>query len=107
MIISGGENIYSAEVEAAIDGHPKVREVSVVARPHPRWVETPIAFIVPVVVGEPPTEAEIIEFCQQRIASYKKPTAVKIVDELPKNAVGKIQKFKLRDDARADINENY
>lgn len=100
MIISGGENIYSAEVEAAIDAHPSVREVSVVARPHEKWVETPTAFIVPVAGAEPPTEEEIIAFCRDRIASYKKPTAVVIVDELPKNAVGKVQKFKLREQAR-------
>ncbi|HJG81164.1 MAG TPA: AMP-binding protein [Brevibacterium senegalense] len=100
MIISGGENIYSAEVEAAIDAHPKVREVSVVARPHEKWVETPTAFVVPVEGIDGPTEDEIIAFCRERIASYKKPTAVVLVDELPKNAVGKVQKFKLRETAR-------
>lgn len=101
MIISGGENIYSAEVEAAIDAHPKVREVSVVARPHAKWVETPTAFIVPVDGVEGPTEDEIIEFCRERLASYKKPTAVVLVEALPKNAVGKIQKFRLREEAQS------
>lgn len=105
MIISGGENIYSAEVEAAIDAHPKVREVSVVARPHARWVETPTAFVVPVDGVEGPTEEEIIAFCRDRIASYKKPTAVILVDELPKNAVGKVQKFKLREEAQKTASE--
>ena len=101
MIISGGENIYSAEVEAAIDAHPKVREVSVVARPHAKWVETPTAFIVPVEGAEGPTEDEIFAFCRERLASYKKPTAIVLVDELPKNAVGKIQKFRLREEAQS------
>lgn len=105
MIISGGENIYSAEVEAAIDAHPKVREVSVVARPHAKWVETPTAFIVPVEGAEGPTEDEIIAFCRERLASYKKPTAIVIVDELPKNAVGKIQKFRLREEAQSLTND--
>ncbi|HLR44512.1 MAG TPA: long-chain fatty acid--CoA ligase [Brevibacterium sp.] len=101
MIISGGENIYSAEVEAAIDAHPKVREVSVVGRPHATWVETPTAFIVPIDDDDPPTEEEILAHCRERIASYKKPTAVVLVEELPKNAVGKIQKFRLREEAQS------
>ncbi len=97
MIISGGENIYCAEVEAAIDAHPQVREVAVVGRPHPKWVETPVAVIVPVDAANPPSEQEIIDFCKERIASYKKPSAVIVVDRLPRNAVGKVQKFRLRE----------
>ncbi|QHC02302.1 long-chain-fatty-acid--CoA ligase [Epidermidibacterium keratini] len=97
MIISGGENIYCAEVEAAIDAHPKVREVAVVGRPDPKWVETPVAFVVPTDPNDPPTEDDVIAFVKDRIASYKKPSAVEIVDELPRNATGKVQKFKLRD----------
>jgi acyl-CoA synthetase (AMP-forming)/AMP-acid ligase II len=97
MIISGGENIYCAEVENAIDAHPGVADVAVVGAPHPKWVETPVAVVVPKDLDNPPTEGEIIEFCKDRIASYKKPTAVLFVDELPRNASGKVQKFKLRD----------
>jgi fatty-acyl-CoA synthase len=97
MIISGGENIYCAEVEAAIDAHPKVAEVAVIGVPHEKWVETPQAVIVPVVPADPPSEKEIIEHCRSRLASYKKPTSVVIVDALPRNAAGKVQKFKLRE----------
>ena len=96
MIISGGENIYSSEVEAAIDGHPKVREVAVVAGPHPRWVETPVAFVVPTDPSDPPTAAELIERSMERLASYKKPTRIEVVDSLPRNASGKVLKTDLR-----------
>ena len=99
MIISGGENIYCAEVEAAIDAHPEVAEVAVVGVAHERWVETPRAVIVPAGSSNPPEEAEIIEHCREHLASYKKPTSVRVVDALPRNAVGKVQKFKLRDPA--------
>lgn len=97
MIISGGENIYCAEVEAAIDAHPKVAEVSVVGAPHPKWVETPVAYVVPKIANDPPSEEEIIEFCRTKIASYKKPTSVIVTPTLPRNASGKVQKFKLRE----------
>jgi acyl-CoA synthetase (AMP-forming)/AMP-acid ligase II len=97
MIISGGENIYCAEVEAAIDSHPKVAEVAVVGVAHPRWVQTPRAVVVPVDAADPPTEQEIIEHCRTRLASYKKPTSVVITDALPRNASGKVQKFRLRE----------
>jgi acyl-CoA synthetase (AMP-forming)/AMP-acid ligase II len=98
MIVSGGENIYCAEVEAAIDAHPKVAEVAVVGMPHEKWVETPQAVIVPADSGDPPGEDEIIEHCRAHLASYKKPTSIRVVDELPRNAVGKVQKFRLRND---------
>ena len=97
MVNSGGENIYCAEVEDAIDSHSKVSEVAVVAKPHPRWVETPVAVIVPSDPADPPTLEEISEHCKSLIASYKKPTEILVVDALPRNAVGKVQKFKLRD----------
>lgn len=102
MIISGGENIYCAEVEAAIDAHPKVAEVAVIGVPHEKWVETPRAVIVPTDMSDPPSEEGIIEHCKQLIASYKKPTSVVIVDSLPRNASGKVQKFKLREQANKD-----
>jgi len=97
MIVSGGENIYCAEVEAAIDAHPKVAEVSVVGLPHEKWVETPCAVIVPADPDDPPTLEEIVEHCRTRLASYKKPTSIVVLDQLPRNAAGKVQKFKLRE----------
>jgi acyl-CoA synthetase (AMP-forming)/AMP-acid ligase II len=96
MIISGGENIYCAEVEAVIDAHPKVQEVAIIGIPHERWVETPRAVIVPVNPEDPPTEAEIIEWCRDRLASYKKPTSVVVIGQLPRNASGKVLKTVLR-----------
>ncbi|MER2091157.1 MAG: long-chain-fatty-acid--CoA ligase [Saccharopolyspora rectivirgula] len=100
MIVSGGENIYCAEVEAAIDSHPKVAEVAVVGIPHEKWVETPCAVVVPTDPADPPTLEEVVEHCRARLASYKKPTSLVVVDELPRNASGKVQKFKLRESLR-------
>jgi len=100
MIISGGENIYSAEVESAVDSHPKVREVSVVGMPHPRWGESPVAVIVPVDPNDPPTLDEIRSHCAALLAGYKRPQAVQIVSELPRNTSGKVQKFVLRERAQ-------
>ncbi|MGY2074398.1 long-chain-fatty-acid--CoA ligase [Blastococcus sp. SYSU DS0828] len=102
MIISGGENIYSAEVEAVIADHPKVREVALVGGPHPRWGETPVAVVVPHDPADPPAERELIDFCGTRLASYKKPTKVVVLDELPRNASGKILKSPLREQVRRD-----
>ena len=101
MIISGGENIYPAEVERAIERHPAVREVAVVGVPHPRWVETPLAVVVPS-GDERPGIDDICEFVKSELASYKKPAAVTYVAELPRNAAGKILKRVLRD-AHADL----
>ena len=102
MIISGGENIYSAEVEAVIGDHAKVREAALVGAPHEKWGETPVAFIVPKDQSAPPTLEELTEFCAARLASYKKPTKVVVVNELPRNASGKILKNRLRDMAKQD-----
>ncbi|WP_396912437.1 long-chain-fatty-acid--CoA ligase [Mycolicibacterium sp.] len=96
MIISGGENVYCVEVEAAISDHPKVHEVAVVGAPHPKWGETPVAVVVPRDAGDPPTPEDIIEFTATRLASYKKPTKVVIVEALPRNASGKVLKAPLR-----------
>jgi acyl-CoA synthetase (AMP-forming)/AMP-acid ligase II len=97
MIISGGENIYCAEVEAAIDAHAKVAEVAVIGMPHEKWGQTPLAVITALDPADPPTEAEIIEHCRGLLASYKKPTAVAVIDAMPRTASGKIQKFALRE----------
>lgn len=92
MIISGGENVYCGEVEAAIADHPNVHEVAVVGSPHPKWGETPVAVVVPRDPAAPPSPADLIEFASTRLASYKKPTKVVIIDALPRNASGKVLK---------------
>ncbi|MGH3631661.1 MAG: long-chain-fatty-acid--CoA ligase [Sciscionella sp.] len=98
MIISGGENIYCAEVEAAIDGHPKVAEVAVIGREDERWGQVPVAVLAPHDPADPPDLAEIRMHCAQSLASYKHPKALTVVNALPRNASGKVQKFVLRDD---------
>jgi fatty-acyl-CoA synthase len=95
LIISGGENIASIEVEQAVLTHPAVLETAVIAAPHPRWGETPRAVVV-LRSGATLTEAELIAHCRERIAHYKCPTSMVVVDELPKTANGKIAKAALR-----------
>ncbi len=97
MIISGGENIYCPEVEAAISAHPGVAEAAVIGVPHARWGETPRAVVVAADPASPPTEDEIVAWCRERLASYKKPTSVIVVDALPRNATGKVVKPLLRE----------
>jgi fatty-acyl-CoA synthase/long-chain acyl-CoA synthetase len=92
IIVSGGENIYGLEVESALQSHPKVAEVAVIAVPHAKWVESPRAVIVPRDPDEPPTLEELVEHLRPRLASYKKPTSLRIVASLPKNAMGKVVK---------------
>ena len=98
MIISGGENIYSAEVESVVATHPKVTEVAVIGVPHPRWGETPVAVIVSADPADPPTDADIEAHCRAQLASYKCPKYLTLVDALPRNAAGKILKGRLRDE---------
>ena len=105
MIISGGENIYSPEVEGVISAHPGVAEAVVIGVPHPKWGETPIAFIVPTDPDAPPTFDEIIEWTRTRLASYKKPTAVITVEALPRNATGKVVKPRLRERYAASVEQ--
>jgi acyl-CoA synthetase (AMP-forming)/AMP-acid ligase II len=95
VIISGGENISSVEVEGALLRHPAVAEAAVVGLPSEKWGETPHAFVV-LMAGQPATEEELIEFVRGRIARFKAPRGVTFVTELPKTATGKIQKFVLR-----------
>jgi acyl-CoA synthetase (AMP-forming)/AMP-acid ligase II len=97
MLISGGENVYPAEVERTLMLHPAVAEVAVIGIPHPRWVETPLAVVVPEAGAPAVTEAELIEHCRQRLAGYKKPSAVVFADSLPRNAAGKVLKRQLRE----------
>ncbi|MBU3031870.1 acyl-CoA synthetase [Paracoccus marinaquae] len=99
IIISGGENISSVEVEDVLYRHPDVMEAAVVARPDEKWGETPCAFIT-VKPGRSLTAEEMTEFCRQHMARFKVPKTF-IFDELPKTSTGKIQKFMLRDRAKA------
>lgn len=98
VIISGGENISSLEVEEVLYRHPKVMEAAVVARPDEKWGESPCAFVT-LKPGESASEAEIVAFCRDNLARYKVPRTVVFV-ELPKTSTGKIQKFVLREQAR-------
>ncbi len=95
MIISGGENIYPAEIETVLNRHDSIAEVTVVGYPDERWGEIPVAFVVPT-PNTTPSAQEIIDYCKKNIASYKSVKKVFFLDELPKNAVGKILKRKLR-----------
>jgi len=96
MIVSGGENVYPAEVERVLLDHPAVAEAAVIGVPHPRWVETPVAFVVPR-GGADPDEDALIAHCRQYLAGYKKPSAIIVVQELPRNAGGKVLKRRLRE----------
>jgi acyl-CoA synthetase (AMP-forming)/AMP-acid ligase II len=96
MIISGGENIASPEVERVLYEHPAVLEAAVVGRPDPRWGEVPVAFVV-CRAGVSATEDEVREFCRARLARYKVPRAVRFVDALPRNPSGKVLKRILRE----------
>ncbi|HUQ74447.1 MAG TPA: acyl-CoA synthetase [Burkholderiales bacterium] len=99
IIISGGENISSLEVEDALYRHPAVLAAAVVARPDEKWGETPCAF-VELKAGAKVSETDLIEFCRGHLAKFKAPRAI-IFGELPKTSTGKIQKFVLRDKAKS------
>ena len=88
MYISGGENVYPAEVEAALHEHPLVQDAAVVGVPHKRWGECGVAFVV----ADGATEDELIAWCEQRLARFKVPASVRFVAEIPRNSLGKIQK---------------
>jgi fatty-acyl-CoA synthase len=95
VIISGGENISSVEVESVLLRHDAVQEVSVVGMPHQKWGEAAHAFVV-LRPGKTATEAEIVQFARDNLAHFKAPSWVSFVNELPKTATGKIQKYLLR-----------
>ena len=99
VIISGGENISSLEVEEVLYRHPKVLEAAVVARPDERWGESPCAFVA-LKDGQSATADEIVAFCRERMAGFKVPRTI-IFGPLPKTSTGKIQKFVLREQAKA------
>jgi fatty-acyl-CoA synthase len=100
VIISGGENISSVEVEGALLRHPAVQEVAIVGLPHERWGEAPHAFVV-LRSGAKATEDELRQFARSQLAHFKAPHTVTFVAELPKTATGKIQKYILRGGRRA------
>jgi len=95
VIISGGENISSIELEGVLLAHPAVMEAAVVGMPHEKWGETPVAHVV-LRAGTSTTAEVLREHCRERLAHFKVPSAVHFVQELPKTATGKIQKYVLR-----------
>jgi fatty-acyl-CoA synthase len=99
IIISGGENISSLEVEECLYHHPQVLEAAVVARPDAKWGETPCAFVALKPGSGPLTPDELIAWCRQHLAGFKVPRTI-VFGPLPKTSTGKIQKFLLRDTAR-------
>ncbi len=95
MIVSGGENIYPAEIENAIMSHPDVADVAVIGVPSERWGESPLALIVPA-DGADPSSDEIVEYCRGLLASFKLPKGVERIETIPRNPSGKILKTELR-----------
>ncbi|MBD0270990.1 MAG: AMP-binding protein, partial [Acetobacteraceae bacterium] len=101
IVISGGENVSTLEVEEALYAHPAIKEAAVVARPDPKWGEVPHAFVTPSpgAAGAALTEAEVIAWCRRRLAGFKAPKGVTF-GPLPKTSTGKIQKYELRERLR-------
>ena len=100
IIISGGENISSLEIEECLYRHPHVMEAAVVARPDPKWGETPCAFVSLKPGAKNTTDEDIMDWCREHLARFKVPRSV-VFGPLPKTSTGKIQKYVLRDKARA------
>lgn len=96
MIVSGGENIYPAEIENVLAGHPDVADVAVIGVPHERWGETPKALVVPR-DGATIDEAELIAYCREHLARFKCPTSVSVEQSLPRNPSGKLLKREMRE----------
>jgi acyl-CoA synthetase (AMP-forming)/AMP-acid ligase II len=95
VIITGGENVSSIEVEDALCSHPAVAEAAVIGVPHEKWGETVKALVV-LVAGAKASEEELIAYCRSKLAHYKCPTSVELRPELIRTSTGKLQKFKLR-----------
>jgi acyl-CoA synthetase (AMP-forming)/AMP-acid ligase II len=96
LIIRGGENISPAEVEAVLHTHPAIEEAAVIGLPDVDWGEQVMAIVVPK-TGSPLTAEEVIDWCHQRLASFKKPASVQFVRTLPRNALGKVLRKELRE----------
>jgi fatty-acyl-CoA synthase len=95
MFISGGENVYPAEVESVMYAHPAVAEAALIGVPHEKWGEVGKAFVV-IEKGKALTETELLDFMRTRLAKYKLPRSVVFVDQLPKTVIGKIDRKNLR-----------
>ncbi len=96
MIISGGENIYSAEVESVLYGHPAIAEAAVIGIPDEKWGETVLAIVVPK-AGQSITLEELRDFAAQSLARFKLPRVLEVIDVMPRNSNGKVQKPQLRE----------
>jgi acyl-CoA synthetase (AMP-forming)/AMP-acid ligase II len=96
LIIRGGENISPAEVEAVLHTHPAIEEAAIIGLPDVDWGEQVMAIVVPK-AGSPLTAEEVIDWCHQRLASFKKPAIVQFVSALPRNALGKVLRKELRE----------
>jgi acyl-CoA synthetase (AMP-forming)/AMP-acid ligase II len=95
MIISGGENIYPAELENLLAGHPDIFEVAVIGQPSRRWGESPFAVVVR--KSSSLREQDVLDWCQGRLARFKQPRGVAFIDEIPRNPSGKVLKRTLRE----------
>ncbi len=96
MVVSGGTNIYPAEAELVLIEHPAIADVACIGVPHPDMGEALKALVIPVDAGNPPTEADVIAFCRERLTAYKCPRSVDIVETVGRNTMGKINKRTLR-----------
>jgi long-chain acyl-CoA synthetase len=96
MVVSGGENIYPAEVENVLMSHPAVADVAVIGAPHERWGETVVAIVVPA-AGQSPTPEELIAYTRVNLAHFKCPTSIDFAETLPRNPSGKLLKRELRE----------
>ncbi|RLC70551.1 MAG: long-chain fatty acid--CoA ligase, partial [Chloroflexi bacterium] len=99
LIITGGEHVYPSEVEKVIGSHPGVFDVAIVGLPHEKWGEAVTAFVIPKGLNDPPTEEEIIAFCKDKLAAYKRPKAAHFIspEEMPRTGSGKILHRALRE----------
>jgi fatty-acyl-CoA synthase len=96
MYVSGGENVYPAEIEAVLHEHPAVADAAVVGMPDERWGEVGLAVVVPR-AGRSADEAELLAFCRGRLAAFKAPRSVRFAEELPRSPSGKLVKRELRE----------
>jgi feruloyl-CoA synthase len=102
MIVTGGENVYSKEVEDVLGTHPAVADVAVVGQPHPEWGETVVAHVV-LKPGQGADPAQLAGFLSDKLARYKIPRVFRLRDALPRTPTGKLQKFLLRGDTAQDL----
>lgn len=93
LVLRGGYNVYPREVEEVLEGHPGVQEAAVAGRPDPEWGEVPVAWVVPTEAA--PRAEEILAWCRERLAPFKVPAEIRVVEALPRNALGKVEKHRL------------